>query len=137
MAISPSGNVYVSAYAADVVSPWQICANPASPSAVGRINCLALGNNINNARPDYVVHDLTTDTIKTVTRQPINTRYTRYDFGGGFFGNYTDIAPGSDNVFHAFWTDSNNLQSVTWWYGFEFTPTPTHQQDVATAKDSF
>jgi BNR repeat-like domain len=134
VAITSSGNVYVSAYAADVISPWQTCATPASPTAVGRVNCLVLGKYIHNARLDYVVRDLTTDTTKTVTRQPINTRY---GFGGGFFGDYTDIAVGSDNVFHAFWTDSNNAQNVTWWYGFQFTPTPIHQQDVATANGSF
>ena len=117
-----------------MVSPWQTCATPASPTAVGRINCLALGNYINNARLDYVVHDLTTDTTNIVTTQPINSRY---GFGGGFFGDYTDIAAGSDNVFHAFWTDSNNVQNVTWWYGFEFVPTATHQQDVAAAKGNF
>src|SRR5437870_8898827 len=40
VAVSSKGNVYISAYAADVVSPWQRCAQPASPTAVGRINCL-------------------------------------------------------------------------------------------------
>src|SRR5438876_236251 len=67
VAIGPNGNVYVSSYAADVVSPWQRCAQPASPTAVGRINCLALDNYINNARLDYVVTDLTTSTTQTVT----------------------------------------------------------------------
>ncbi len=134
VAVSPSGKVYLSAYAADVVSPWQTCATPATPSAVGRIDCLALGNYINNARLDYVVRDLTTAVTNIVTTHPINTRY---GFGGGFFGDYTDIAVGSDNAFHAFWTDSNNVQSVTWWYGYEFVPTPTHQQDVVTVSGSF
>ena len=41
------------------------------------------------------------------------------------------------NVFHAFWTDTNNVQSVVWFYGFEFVPTATHQQDIATAAGSF
>jgi hypothetical protein len=136
VAISPSGLVYMSAYAADVVSPWQRCAAPASPTAVGRINCLTLGPYINNARLDYVVTDLTTGATNTVTTHPINTRY---GFGGGFFGDYTDIAAGSDDNFHAFWTDSNNQQRVDWWYGFEFdaTQTLTHQQDVVTAAGSF
>src|SRR5712692_7868412 len=102
IAISPSGRVYMSAYAADVVSPWQVCATPATPTAVGRINCLALGNYVHNARLDYVVADLTTGVTKTVSTHPINTRN---GFGGGFIGDYTDIAAGSDDTFHAFWTD--------------------------------
>jgi hypothetical protein len=128
--ISPSGRIYMSAYAADVVSPWQPCQTPASPIAVARINCLALAPYINNARLDYVVTDLSTSTTQTVTTHPINSRY---GFGGGFFGDYSDIAVGSDNVFHALWTDTNNEQTVDWWYGFEFAPnTVTNQQDVVT-----
>ena len=133
IAASPTGRVYISAYAADVVSPWQTCAS-APPPPEGRINCLALDSYIHNARLDYVVRDLITNTTQIVTTQPINTRY---GFGGGFFGDYTDIAAGSDDVFHAFWTDSNNVQNVTWFYGFEFVPTPIHQQDVVTAKGTF
>ncbi|TMD09527.1 MAG: exo-alpha-sialidase [Chloroflexi bacterium] len=133
VAVSPSGRVYLSAYAADVVSPWQTCAHPVPPP-VGRINCLALGNYINNARLDYVVRDLTTGVTNAVTTHPINTRY---HFGGGFIGDYTDIAVGSDNAFHALWTDTNNVQSVTWWYGFQFVPTSVHQQDVVTAAGNF
>ena len=134
VAISPQGNVYMSAYAADVVSPWQRCAQPATPTAVGRINCLQLDNYINNARLDYVVTDLTTATTKTVTTHPINSRY---QFGGGFIGDYTDLAVGSDNNFHAIWTDTNNQQTVVWWYGFQFVPTSIHQQDVVTDTTSF
>ena len=130
---SAGGRVYVSAYVADIVSPWQTCANT-PPAPVGRIDCLALGNYINNARLDYVVHDLTTDSFSVVTSQPINSRY---GFGGTFFGDYTDLAAGSDNVFHAVWTDSNGVQTVVWFYGFEFTPTPIHQQDVVHAAGSF
>ncbi len=124
----------MSAYAADIVSPWQRCALPATPTAVGRINCLTLDIYINNARLDYAVIDLSNGVTKIVTPHPINSRY---GFGGGFFGDYTDIAAGSDNMFHALWTDTNNQQSVVWWYGFEFVPTKTNQQDVATAKDNF
>jgi hypothetical protein len=133
VAASSSGKVYLSAYAADVVSPWQTCA-AGPPPPVGRIECDTLGSYINNARLDYVVTDLTTGMTRTVTTQPINTRY---GFGGGFFGDYTDIAAGSDDVFHALWTDSNNVQSVVWFYGFEFTPTNIHQEDIATAAASF
>jgi len=134
VAVSPSGRVYMSAYAADVVSPWQTCAKPASPTAVGRINCLQLGPYVNNARLDYAVNDLSTGVSKLVTTQPINSRY---QFGGGFIGDYTDVAVGSDNTFHAFWTDTNNQQTVVWWYGFQFVPTSVHQQDVVTAAGSF
>jgi hypothetical protein len=134
IAISPSGRVYMSAYAADVVSPWQTCDEPATPTAVGRIDCLQLGPYVDNARLDYAVTDLSTGTSQIVSTHPINTQY---GFGGAFFGDYTDLAVGADNVFHAFWTDSNNVQTVTWFYGYEFTPTPIHQQDVVTASGSF
>ncbi len=133
VAVSPSGRVYMSAYAADVVSPWQTCAN-APPPPEGRINCLALGPYINNARLDYAVADLSTSVSNQVTTHPINTRY---QFGGGFIGDYTDIAVGSDNSFHALWTDTNNVQTVVWWYGLEFVPTAIHQQDVVTATGNF
>ncbi len=133
VATAPNGNVYISSYAADVVSPWQRCAKPIPPP-VGRINCLALDNYINNARLDYVVTDLTTGMTQTVTTHPINTRY---QFGGGFIGDYTDIAVGSDSAFHTIWTDTNNVQTVVWWYGFQFVPTSVHQQDVVTATGLF
>ncbi len=134
VAVSPSGRIYMSAYAADVVSPWQTCAKPATPTAVGRINCLQLDNYINNARLDYAVADLSTGVSNLVTTHPINSRY---GFGGGFFGDYTDLAVGSDNNFHALWTDTNNQQEVVWWYGFEFVPTPTNQQDIVTDAGNF
>jgi hypothetical protein len=134
VAISPSGRVYMSAYAADVVSPWQTCKTPATPSAVGRINCTELGGWINNARLDYAVADLTTGVSKIVTTHPINTRS---QFGGGFIGDYTDLAVGSDNVYHALWTDTNNKQTVTWWYGYQFVPTVINQEDVVTNADTF
>lgn len=132
-AISSSGRVYLSAYAADVVSPWQTCAKAPAPPE-GRINCEQLGSYINNARLDYAVADLSTSTAAIVTTQPINTRY---GFGGGFFGDYTDIAVGSDNTFHALWTDSNNVQNVVWFYGLQFTPTLIHQEDIATGSGNF
>ncbi|MCL4561163.1 MAG: glycoside hydrolase [Chloroflexi bacterium] len=128
VAVSPSGKVYMSAYIADFVSPWQTCQTPASPTSVGRIDCLTLGKFIDNARLDYEVSDLTSNVASTVTTHHINTQY---GFGGGFFGDYTDIAVGSNNVFHAFWTDSNNQQDVIWFYGYEFAAgTKTNQQDV-------
>lgn len=132
-AVSANGKVYLGAYRGTVVSPWQTCAvGPLPP--VGRIECDTLGNYIHNARLDYVVTDLTTGVTNLATTHPINSRY---GFGGGFFGDYTDIAAGSDNVFHALWTDTNNVQSVVWFYGSEFVPTPIHQQDIATVAGSF
>lgn len=133
VAVAPSGRVYMSAYAADVVSPWQTCAS-APPAPVGRITCTTLGNYINNARLDYYVADLSTNASQKVTSQPINTRY---GFGGGFIGDYTGLAVGSDDVFHALWTDTNNVQNVVWFYGAQFVPTPIHQEDAATASGSF
>ena len=73
---------------------------------------------------------LGTPTVKTLTPHPINTRH---HFGGGFIGDYTDLAIDSNGNFHAVWTDTNNKQSVTWWYGDEFVPTTVNQQDIVTA----
>jgi hypothetical protein len=134
VAISQSGRVYMSAYAADVVSPWQTCAS-APPPIEGLVNCYALGDYIHNARLDYVVTNLANSGEHMVSTQPINTRYG--GFGGTFIGDYTDIAVGSDNVFHAFWTDTNNVQNVVWVAGLEFVPTPFHTLDVVTASGSF
>lgn len=133
VAVSPSGRVYMSAYAADVVSPWQTCA-AGPPPPEGRINCTTLGNYIHNARLDYWVADLSTGVSEAVSTHPINTRN---GFGGGFIGDYTSLAVGSDNTFHAFWTDTNNKQAVVWFYGLEFVPTPINQEDVVTAAGNF
>jgi hypothetical protein len=127
VSVGADGHVHLGAYRGTVVSPWQTCA-AGPPPPEGRINCTTLGIYINNTRLDYVVRDLSGGT-NVVTQQHINTRY---GFGGGFFGDYTDMSAGSDNVSHAFWTDSNNEQTVTWFYGLEFTPTLIHQQDVVT-----
>ena len=133
VAVAPNGRVYISSYSADAVSPWQTCAaGPPPPS--GRIACNTLGDYINNARLNYKVRDLTTSVTEDVNTHLINTRL---GFGGGFFGDYTDIAVGSNNVFHALWTDSNNRQTVVWFYGFEFTPTQINQEDIVTATGSF
>jgi hypothetical protein len=129
VAISPSGTVYLSTYGADVISPWQTCASGPVPP-VGRITCDALGNYIHNARLDYYVTRIGSTTEKKVSTHPINTRN---GFGGGFIGDYTSLAVGSDDVYHAFWTDTNNQQSVVWFYGFEFVPTLINQEDVVTA----
>ncbi len=129
IAISPSGVVYMSAYGADVVSPWQTCASSPSPPE-GRINCTTLGPYIHNARLDYFVTNIGSGSVQKVSTHPINTRN---GFGGGFIGDYTGLAVGSDNVFHALWTDTNNKQTVVWFYGFEFVPTQINQEDVVTA----
>ena len=139
VAVAPSGRVYLSAYAADIVSPWQTCKAVGSPSLSGT-NCKTLGNYVNNARLDYVVRDLTTGMTKTVTAHPINTRYQfrNGSVTGVFFGDYTDIAAGSDDNFHAFWTDSNNVQMVNWFGGVEWAPgVSVHQQDVVVDNGSF
>lgn len=129
VAVSPSGRVYMSAYGADVVSPWQTCASGPVPP-VGRIACDTLGDYIHNARLDYYVTNIGSGGVTMVSTHPINTRN---GFGGGFIGDYTDLAVGSNNVFHAFWTDTNNKQNVVWFYGFEFVPTSINQEDVVTA----
>jgi hypothetical protein len=133
VAVSSSGQVYMSAYAADFVSPWQVCA-AGPPPPEGRINCTELGNYINNARLDYDVADLSTGRVGVVSTHPINTRN---GFGGGFIGDYTGLAVGSDNRFHAFWTDTNNKQDVVWFYGLQFVPTPINQEDAVTASGVF
>ena len=92
----------MSAYGADVVSPWQTCASGPAPP-VGRIACDVLGNYIHNARLDYFVANIGSGGVRMVSTHPINTRN---GFGGGFIGDYTALAVGSDNVLHAFWTDT-------------------------------
>jgi hypothetical protein len=129
VAVSPAGRVYMSAYAADTVSPWQVCASGPVPP-VGRITCDTLGGYVHNARLNYYVTNIGSGGTQMVSTHPINTRN---GFGGGFIGDYTDLSVGTDNVFHAFWTDSNNKQNVIWFYGFEFVPTSINQEDVVTA----
>jgi hypothetical protein len=129
VAVSPSGVVYMSAYAADTVSPWQVCASGPVPPE-GRINCSTLGGYIHNARLNYYVTNIVSGGVQMVSTHPINTRN---GFGGGFIGDYTDLSVGSDNTFHALWTDTNNKQNVVWFYGFEFVPTSINQEDVVTA----
>lgn len=129
VAVSPSGVVYMSAYAADTVSPWQTCASGPVPP-VGRIACDTLDGYIHNARLNYYVTNIGSGGVQMVSTHPINTRN---GFGGGFIGDYTDLSVSSDNVFHAFWTDTNNKQNVVWFYGFEFVPTSINQEDVVTA----
>ena len=92
-----------------------------------------LGRYIYNRRLDYVVRNLGAST-NAMSTQHINTRY---GFGGGFFGDYIDMSAGSDGIFHAFWTDTNNVQNVEWWYGLEFTPAIIPPADVVTGSSNF
>jgi hypothetical protein len=132
--VSPAGNVYIGSYRGDVVSPWQTCAQDPQNVSESRINCLELGDYVHNTRLDYVVTNRGTGVTQVMSTHPINTRN---GFGGGFFGDYTDMSMGSDGVFHALWTDSNNKQVVEWFYGLQFTPTLINQEDVVTASGSF
>ena len=127
--VTPAGAVYLAAYRGDVVAPWQSCLHY---DPAGSINCLQTGPYINNTKLDYVVAKLGGPQT-TVTTQPINTRF---NFSGGFIGDYTDIASGSDGVYHAFWTDTNNTQSIHWFYGTDFGGLLANQQDVVTASGS-
>jgi len=124
VSVGPNGKAVFGAYRGTVVSPWQTCADtPDAPE--GRINCRQLGDYIDNTRLDYVVTDRTTP--RAVSGHPINTRH---GFGGEFFGDYTDLTVGPDGVIHAFWTDSNNKQTVEWFFGLHFVPTVLNQEDV-------
>ncbi len=125
VSVSANGNVYFSSYLANVVSPWQSCAKY-DPN--GSINCLIRGSYINNSKLNYIVSKLGGAT-QVATTAPINTRY---QFRGGFFGDYTDLAVGSDDVAHPMWTDTNNTQNVNWFNGTNFIGLPANQQDVVT-----
>ena len=129
VAISPSGTVYMSAYAADVTAPWQSCTTYKTS-----INCVQTGPYINNGELDYYVADLTSGVSQKVTTQPINTRY---QFRGGFIGDYTGLAVGSDNVAHPLWTDTNNAQHAYWFYGTNFNGKLVSQQDAVTNAVNF
>jgi hypothetical protein len=132
-AASANGKVYLGAYRGTTVSPWQTCKEgPAPPE--GRINCTTLGKYIDNTRLSYVVRDVTTNVTRTVSPELINTQY---GFGGGFFGDYTDLTADASGTFHAHWTDSNNVQNVVWFYGLQFVPTPIHQEDVVTGSGNY
>ena len=125
VSVSSNNNVYFSSYLADVVSPWQSCAKY-DPN--GSVHCLVLGPYINNSKLNYIVSKLGGAT-QVATTAPINTRY---QFRGGFIGDYTDLAVGSDDVAHPLWTDTNNTQNVSWFYGTNFNGLAANQQDVVT-----
>lgn len=125
VSVSSNGNVYLSSYLANVVSPWQSCAKY---DKRGSVNCIDAGPYIDNSKLNYIVSKLGGVT-QVATPAPINTRY---QFRGTFIGDYTDIAVGSDDVAHPMWTDTNNTQNVNWFYGANFNGLPANQQDVVT-----
>ena len=128
---SANGKVYLGAYVANVVSPWQSC-KTYDPN--GSIKCLVTGDYINNAKLNYALRSLRTDTTKIASSLPINTRY---NFRGGFIGDYTDIAADSNGRVHASWTDTNGQQTIYWWYGTNFDGVLANQQDAVTFDDDF
>lgn len=131
IAITPTGRVYMSYYAADVVSPWHLCKTRSSTG----LTCQVFAGWVNNARLDYFATRIDTGASQKLTTHPINTRY---QFGGGFIGDYTGLAAGSDESFHALWTDTNARQTVDWYYGTNYAGSiTTNQQDVVTASGSF
>jgi len=128
--VTPAGVVYLAAYRGDVVAPWQSCLHY-DPASHGT-HCSQTGPYIHNTKLDYVVKKLGGSETK-LTTQPINTRF---NFSGGFIGDYTDIASGSDGVYHALWTDTNNTQAINWFYGTDLGGILANQQDVVTASGS-
>ena len=132
LSASPVTNdVYIGAYVANVVSPWQTCT---TYDPAGSVHCLVTGPYINNAKLNYALRNLTTNTTKIATSLPINTRYM---FRGGFIGDYTDIAADSLGRIHASWTDTNGQQTITWFYGTNFGGLLANQQDAVTYTDQF
>jgi hypothetical protein len=120
---SPSGSVYIGGYVSDTVEPFATNTSATPPL-------------INNAKLNYVVRNLTTGVSNIVSTKSINTRYR---FGGQFIGDYTDIAAGSDDRFHAMWTDTNNVQTILWNFGTPPSNPPLvrSNQDVVTQSGQF
>lgn len=117
IAVTPSGRVYMAAYAATQVQPY-----------------LSGTHYIHNALLDFVVRDLSTGATQTVSSTPLNTRY---QFGGGFIGDYVGLAAGSDESFHGFW-NTNTPQTIDWWFGTHaLQGVVTNSQDVVTASGNF
>jgi hypothetical protein len=126
---TPSGTIYSSYYAADVISPRRVCLhiNPATGA------CDSFGF-VPNARLDYWATNLSTGQSQKLTAHPINWRYSFTTF----FGDYSDLAVGSDGAFHAYWTDTNNKQTLDWFVGSEANRgVVINQQDVAVFNGSF
>ena len=123
--VAPNGTVYIGSYAADTVSPWQTCT---TFSPLGSVSCDVTGPYIHNAKLNYYVRNVTAGISTKASTKAINTRY---QFRGGFIGDYTALAVGSDSKVHAVWTDTNNAQNISWWFGSHFVPPVlASQQDV-------
>ncbi len=119
IAITPTGRVYMAAYAATQVQPYFSAAT---------------GKYIHNALLDFVVRDLSTDTTQTVSTTPLNTRF---QFSGQFIGDYIGLAAASDERFHGFW-NTNTPQTIDWWFGSHaLQGVVTNSQDVVTASGNF
>lgn len=118
IAITPTGRVYMSAYAATQTVPY-----------------LSGSHYVHNALLDFVVTNPGTGVTNTVSTKPLNTRY---QFGGQFIGDYTGLAAGSDEQFHAFW-NTTSVQLTGWWFGTNYTGLNVYQnqQDVVTAAGQF
>ena len=124
VAVAPNGAVYISAYAADIVSPWQTC----RLFRDGGLVCDSPGPYIHNAKLNYYVRNVSAGTTTLASTQAINTRY---QFGGRFIGDYTGLAVGPDGWAHAVWTDTNNAQYFVWAGPFYFDPPIlANQQDI-------
>ena len=121
IATGHDGSVYIGAYIADTIEPW--VSNAAGTTLV------------NNAKLNYVVRNVISGNSQVMTQKSINTRY---QFSGQFIGDYTGIAVGSDNRFHALWADTNNVQNLSWNFGTFFNPPLVRsQQDVVTDSGQF
>jgi hypothetical protein len=127
LATTPSGTIYSSYYAADVISPRRVCTH-----TTGGV-CDTFGF-VPNARLDYWATNLTTGESRKLTSHPINWRYSFTTF----IGDYTDLAVGTDGTFHALWTDTNNKQTIDWFFGSHASAGAViNQQDVAVFNGSF
>ena len=127
LAATPSGTVYSSYYAADVISPRRICTHVTA-------GVCDAATYVPNARLDYWATNLTSGQSQRLTSHPINWRYSFTTF----IGDYTDLAVGSDGNFHALWTDTNNKQTINWFFGSNANAGAViNQQDVAVFNGHF
>ena len=128
----PTGGPYFSAYRGDVVSPWQTCANSARRRrrAGSTVGIWAT----TSTTPGSTTGSPTAPTLQSSARIR-STPATASEAGSSAT---TPTSPyGSDGALHAFWTDSNNKQTVVWWFGLQFVPTPINQEDVAVWNGTF
>ena len=127
LATTPSGTIYSSYYAADVISPRRICTHVTA-------GVCDAADYVPNARLDYWATNLNTGESRKLTSHPINWRYSFTTF----IGDYTDLAVGTDGTFHALWTDTNNKQTIDWFFGSHASAGAViNQQDVAVFNGSF